>query len=112
MPRGEQIAKPAEWDTHVAGVFVFGSPAPSLAPPDRWEANMSRILGRLLAPVAALLLVTCHNEGPTAVAAVTVAPPTASALIRPTVQLTATTQDADPHLLTTHPGTLARRHTA
>src|SRR5258708_16508028 len=102
MPRGEQIGKPAEGDTHVAGVFVFGSPAPSLAPPDRWEANMSRILGRLLAPVAALLLVTCHNEGPTAVASVTVAPPPASVLIGPTGRPTATTQDAT-HNLLTHP---------
>src|SRR5258708_17437440 len=112
MPRGEQIGKPAEGDTHVAGVFVFGAPDRSLAPLDRWEANMSRILGRLLAPVAALLLVTCHNEGPTAVASVTVAPPTASVLIGLTVQLTATTKDANQNVLTGRVVTWASGNTA
>src|SRR6266446_5875861 len=73
---------------------------------------MSRILGRLLAPVAALLLVTCHNEGPTAVASVTVAPPTASVLIGLTVQLTATTKDANQNVLTGRVVTWASGNTA
>src|SRR6267378_2306746 len=112
MPRGEQIAKPAEWGTHVAGVSFLGLPSPHLHRPDRWEANMSRILGRLLAPAAALLLVTCHNEGPTAVASVTVAPLTPSVLIGLTVQLTATTKDANQNVLAGRVVTWASGNTA
>src|SRR5713101_955695 len=67
----------------------------------------------LLASAAALLLVTCHNEGPPPpVASVTVAPPTASVLIGQTVQLTATTRDANQNVLTGRVVTWASSNTA
>jgi len=60
---------------------------------------MSRILGRLLAPVAALLLVTCHNEGPTPVGVGDGGAVDGERSDRLTVQLTATTRDANQHVL-------------
>src|SRR5437899_13078895 len=65
------------------------------------EATMPRILGRLLATAAAVLLVTCSNEGPsTTVASVTVTPPAPTVVVAGTVQLTATTKDANGSVLT------------
>src|SRR5207247_5410690 len=65
------------------------------------EATMPRILGRLLATAAAVLLVTCSNEGPsTTVASVTVTPPAPTVVVAGTVQLTATTKDANGGVLT------------
>ncbi len=62
---------------------------------------MPRILGRLLATAAAVLLVTCSNEGPsTTVASVTVTPPAPTVVVAGTVQLTATTKDANGSVLT------------
>src|SRR2546422_7428294 len=64
------------------------------------EATMPRILGRLLATAAAVLLVTCRNEGPaTAGASVTVTPPAPTVVVAGTVQLTATTKDANGSVL-------------
>src|SRR2546426_404509 len=68
---------------------------------DMEEATMPRILGRLLATAAAVLLVTCSNEGPSAtVASVTVTPTAATVVVAGTVQLTATTKDANGSVLT------------
>src|SRR5437879_12081301 len=60
------------------------------------EATMPRILGRLLATAAAVLLVTCSNEGPsTTVASVTVTPPAPTVVVAGTGQLTAATKGAN-----------------
>src|SRR3989454_8946655 len=68
---------------------------------DMEEATMPRILGRLLATAAAVLLVTCSNEGPsTTVASVTVTPTAPTVVVAGTVQLTATTKDANGSVLT------------
>src|SRR5437899_2968800 len=65
------------------------------------EATMPRILGRLLATAAAVLLVTCSNEGPsTTVASVTVTPPAPTVVVAGTVQLAATTKEANGSVLT------------
>src|SRR5260370_18770827 len=62
---------------------------------------MARILGRLLASAAVVLLLTCNNEGPpTPVASVTVTPPAATIAVGVIVQLTATTRDANAKALT------------
>src|SRR2546427_260476 len=65
------------------------------------EATMPRILGRLLATAAAVLLVPCSDGGLFAtVASVTVTPPAATVVVGGTVQLTATTKDANGSVLT------------
>src|SRR3989442_4797323 len=74
------------------------------------EATMPRILGRLLATAAAVLLVTCSNEGPsTTVASVTVTPPAPTVVVAGKGQPTPPTPDANRGALTARAAVFGRR---